>query len=195
MLGLESTSSRMGNLARQDLLFQALLHSGRNAGEHRSGHGRTSARDRARVLQSQEHHARRARQPGRLPHQTRGPRLLNIHPGKLARAGAPGRLVLCALTASLLFALDLKSLKPQGYVSDFANVLDPQSRAQLEAYCGQMEQATGVQMALVTSSRWTAIPSKMSPIRLFRNGASARRARTRGSCCSWPSRTIAIASK
>lgn len=58
-----------------------------------------------------------------------------------------------ALTASLLaplFALDLKSLKPQGYVSDFANVLDPQSRAQLEAYAGQIERATGVQMALVT---------------------------------------------
>jgi len=58
-------------------------------------------------------------------------------------------LSLCALSASL-FALDLKSLKPQGYVSDFANVLDPQSRAQLEAYAGQIEQTTGVQMALVT---------------------------------------------
>jgi uncharacterized protein len=49
-----------------------------------------------------------------------------------------------------LSALDLKSLKPQGYVSDFANVLDSQSRAQLEAYAGQVEQTTGVQMALVT---------------------------------------------
>jgi len=58
-------------------------------------------------------------------------------------------LVFCALTTSL-FALDLKSLKPQGYVSDFANVLDPQSRAQLEAYCGQVEQTTGAQMAIVT---------------------------------------------
>ncbi len=65
--------------------------------------------------------------------------------GKLLRAA----LALCAVSASL-FALDLKSLKPQGYVSDFANVLDPQSRAQLEAYAGQVEQTTGVQMALVT---------------------------------------------
>jgi uncharacterized protein len=48
------------------------------------------------------------------------------------------------------FALDLKSLKPQGYVSDFAHVLDPQSRARLEAYCGRVEQVTGAQMALVT---------------------------------------------
>jgi len=69
--------------------------------------------------------------------------------GQLARAA----LVLSALSASLfapLSALDLKSLKPQGYVTDFANVLDPQSRAQLEAYAGQIERATGVQMALVT---------------------------------------------
>lgn len=52
--------------------------------------------------------------------------------------------------ASSAFALDLNSLKPQGYVSDFAHALDAQSRAQLEAYCGRFEQATGVQMAFVT---------------------------------------------
>jgi uncharacterized protein len=54
------------------------------------------------------------------------------------------------LLATSLFALDLNSLKPQGYVSDFAHVLDAQSRAQLETYCGRVEQATGVQMAIVT---------------------------------------------
>lgn len=65
--------------------------------------------------------------------------------GKVARTA----LVLCALSASL-FALDLKSLKPQGYVSDFAHVIDSQSRAQLEEYAGQLERTTGVQMAIVT---------------------------------------------
>ena len=48
------------------------------------------------------------------------------------------------------FAVDPNSLKPQGYISDFAHVLDVQSRAQLEDYCGRIERATGVQMALVT---------------------------------------------
>jgi len=47
-------------------------------------------------------------------------------------------------------ALDLNKLTPQGYVSDFAHVLDGSSRAQLEAYCGRVEQVTGVQMAIVT---------------------------------------------
>lgn len=48
------------------------------------------------------------------------------------------------------FALDPKTLKPQGYVNDFANVLDPAVQAQLTQYCGQVEQATGAQMAIVT---------------------------------------------
>jgi hypothetical protein len=60
--------------------------------------------------------------------------------GKLTRAIAP-----VFLLAACLFALDPNSLKPQGYVSDFAHVLDAQSRAQLEEYCGRVEQATGVQ--------------------------------------------------
>ena len=38
---------------------------------------------------------------------------------------------LFALTGS---AVDWKALKPQGYVSDFANVIDPTSKTQLEAY-------------------------------------------------------------
>jgi len=66
---------------------------------------------------------------------------------QLGLARAACGLLLASTTA---LAADLNSLKPQGYVSDFAHVLDPQSRAQLEAYCGRVEQATGVQMAMVT---------------------------------------------
>jgi uncharacterized protein len=58
-------------------------------------------------------------------------------------------LCLTLLTTSL-FALDLNSLKPQGYVSDFSHVLTPQSHQQLEDYCAQVERVTGVQMAIVT---------------------------------------------
>jgi uncharacterized protein len=45
---------------------------------------------------------------------------------------------------------DVNQLQPQGYVSDFAGVLDAASRAQLERYCASVEQATGAQMAVVT---------------------------------------------
>ena len=47
-------------------------------------------------------------------------------------------------------ALDVNSLKPQGYVSDFAQVLDEQTRARINEYCGQVERATGSQIAIVT---------------------------------------------
>jgi uncharacterized protein len=47
-------------------------------------------------------------------------------------------------------AKDWKTLKPQGYVSDFANVVDAQSKAALETYCARVEQTTGAQMAFVT---------------------------------------------
>jgi len=58
-------------------------------------------------------------------------------------------LLLC-LCAAAAFAADFAALKPQGYVSDFANVVDPASRAELERYCANLEQSTGTQLALVT---------------------------------------------
>jgi uncharacterized protein len=54
------------------------------------------------------------------------------------------------LFAAAGLAVDWKALKPQGYVSDFAHVIDPASKAQLEAYGATVERATGAQMALVT---------------------------------------------
>ncbi len=47
-------------------------------------------------------------------------------------------------------ALDLKSLQPQGYVSDFAGVIDAPTRARLEEYCATVERATQAQIAIVT---------------------------------------------
>jgi uncharacterized protein len=46
-------------------------------------------------------------------------------------------------------AADWKSLKPQGYVSDFAGVVDAPSRAAIEDYAGRVQQATGAQLAFV----------------------------------------------
>ncbi len=56
---------------------------------------------------------------------------------------------MCLLVA-LAAGIDLTALKPEGYVSDFAHVIDPASRAQLEQYCAAVKNATGVEMALVT---------------------------------------------
>ena len=47
-------------------------------------------------------------------------------------------------------AVDWKALKHQGYVNDFAHVLDAESSAALEDYAGRLEQATGAQLTFVT---------------------------------------------
>ncbi len=56
---------------------------------------------------------------------------------------------MCLLAGALL-AVDFAGLKPQGYVSDFANVIDAQSRQELERYCTALERSTGAELALVT---------------------------------------------
>src|SRR5262245_36263819 len=61
-----------------------------------------------------------------------------------------GLAIALALTATAGRAVDWSALKPQGYVSDFANVIDTVSKGQLEAYCAKLEASTKVQLALVT---------------------------------------------
>jgi len=56
--------------------------------------------------------------------------------------------LLCLMAPA--FAVDWKTLRYQGYVSDFAGVVDPASRAELESYATRVQQATGAQMAFVT---------------------------------------------
>jgi uncharacterized protein len=89
------------------------------------------------------------------------------------------RLCLVLFTISL-FALDPNSLKPQGYVSDFAHVLDGQSRAQLEAYCGRVEQATGVQMAIVTIDSLDGQPVEDVANTLYRKWGVGKKGKDEG---------------
>ncbi|HLH01086.1 MAG TPA: TPM domain-containing protein [Bryobacteraceae bacterium] len=84
-----------------------------------------------------------------------------------------------ALACSLQ-ALDLDKLKPQGYVSDFGHVLDPTSRAQLEEYAGRVEQATGVQMALVTIDSLDGEPIEDVANSLYRKWGVGKRGKDEG---------------
>jgi uncharacterized protein len=91
------------------------------------------------------------------------------------------RALLPALAlVSSLFGLDLDKLKPQGYVSDFAHVLDPSSRAQLEAYAGRVEQATGVQMAIVTLDSLDSQPIEDVSNSLYRKWGVGKRGKDEG---------------
>jgi uncharacterized protein len=48
------------------------------------------------------------------------------------------------------FAEPVAQLRPAGYVNDFANVLTPEAKAQIEALCQQVDQKAHAQIALVT---------------------------------------------
>jgi uncharacterized protein len=47
-------------------------------------------------------------------------------------------------------AEDIKKIHPTGYVTDLAGAIQPDTKAQLEALCTELEQKTGAEMAIVT---------------------------------------------
>jgi uncharacterized protein len=64
--------------------------------------------------------------------------------------------------------IDTSKLKPTGYVNDFAHVLDPAGAQRLEAYCGEVERATGAQIAVVTIPSLEDEPIEDVANRLYR---------------------------
>ena len=59
-------------------------------------------------------------------------------------------LTLLLFLSAVAHAEKTDQLKPQGYVSDFAGVLSASAKAQLTALCGEVQQKTGAQIAVVT---------------------------------------------
>lgn len=53
------------------------------------------------------------------------------------------------LFAALVAAADFASLKPQGYLSDYAGVISPSVKAAVEKYCAEVEAKTGAQIAIL----------------------------------------------
>ncbi len=61
-------------------------------------------------------------------------------------------LLVALLLASCSFAWAEKvaDIRPQGYVTDLAGVIDPATKSKLETLCAEVEQKTGAQIAVVT---------------------------------------------
>ena len=88
--------------------------------------------------------------------------------------------VLLGLFAWAGSAVDWTALKPQGYVSDFASVIDPAGKSQLEAYCSAVESSTGVQMALVTIATLEGEPIEDVSNTLFRAWGVGQKGKNEG---------------
>lgn len=61
-------------------------------------------------------------------------------------------LLVCVALFGLLSARaeDIKSIHPTGYITDLAGVIPAEKKASLETLCGELEQKTGAQLAIVT---------------------------------------------
>jgi uncharacterized protein len=87
---------------------------------------------------------------------------------------------LVLLLAPAFAATDWKSLKPQGYVSDFAGVIDDQSRAELEDYAARVEQGTGAQLAFVVIRSLEGQPIEDVTIDIFKAWGVGKKTKDNG---------------
>ena len=58
--------------------------------------------------------------------------------------------VLLLAWCSFAWAEKIADIRPQGYVTDLAQVIDPATKTKLETLCAEVEQKTGAQIAVVT---------------------------------------------
>ncbi len=87
---------------------------------------------------------------------------------------------LAALLSAYGFALDTSKLQPRGYVNDFAGALDSRSAQALEAYCGNVERATGAQMAIVLVKSLEGDPIEDVANRLYRQWGIGKKGKDEG---------------
>lgn len=92
------------------------------------------------------------------------------------------RLLVCSLLllVAAAFPVDFAALKPEGYVSDFARVLDPGARGTLERYCAQLEARTGAQIALVTLDTLSGEPIEDVANNMFRKWGVGQKGKDEG---------------
>lgn len=89
-------------------------------------------------------------------------------PFRSAKSAAQSFLFLLILifSASRVNSEQVKNLKPQGYVNDFAGVLTAQTKEKLAALCAEVDQKTKAQIAVVTVSSLEGEPIEQYSIDL-----------------------------
>lgn len=87
-------------------------------------------------------------------------------PFRLAKSAARPLLFLLLLIVPAARAEQVKNLKPQGYVNDFAGVLNEQAKEKLTAVCAEVDQKAKAQIAIVTVSSLEGEPVEQFSIDL-----------------------------
>jgi len=97
-------------------------------------------------------------------------------------AAALAASVLCMLLV-LVFpgpGIAQEALQPQGYVNDFAPLIDSSSKQQLEALCAELENKTGTQFAIVTVDSLQGVPIEDFTVKLFKQWGIGKKAKDTG---------------
>jgi uncharacterized protein len=87
-------------------------------------------------------------------------------PLRLAKSAARPLLFLLLFCVPAARAEQVKNLKPQGYVNDFAGVLSAQAKDGLTALCAELDQKAHAQIAIVTVSSLEGAPIEQFSIDL-----------------------------
>jgi uncharacterized protein len=90
------------------------------------------------------------------------------------------KIALWLALAVTAWGLDTKTLKPTGYVNDFAGVLDASGKLTLEDYCANLERVTGVQMAIVLVPTLDGEPVEDVANRLYREWGIGKKGKDEG---------------
>ncbi len=90
------------------------------------------------------------------------------------------RLALSFALAISAFAADWTQLKPEGYVSDFARVIDPSSRESIDRYLTALEKASGAQVAIVTVASLDGEPIDDVANKLYRQFGVGQKGKNEG---------------
>jgi uncharacterized protein len=88
-------------------------------------------------------------------------------PSRLAKSVARPLLFLLLLCVPVARAEQVKNLKPQGYVNDFASVLSAQAKDKLTALCAEVDQKANAQISAVTVSSLEGMPVEQFAHDLF----------------------------
>ncbi len=90
------------------------------------------------------------------------------------------RILLSFALAFSAFGADWSKLKPEGYVSDYAKVIDAGSRASIESYLAGLERASGAQIAIVTIDTLDGEPVSDVANKLFRQFGVGQKGKNEG---------------
>jgi len=88
--------------------------------------------------------------------------------------------VLLLLPVGPLFAQTLATMQPEGHISDFAGVLNPAHRAELERYCRRVQELTGAEIAIVTIPTLAGEPVEDAANALYRRWGVGKKGKDEG---------------